>query len=428
MRKAFVGLAVLAMLVSSTSDAFAQTIAWTDQFGSERFDVAWGVLASTTDVYVAGLTGGALPGETSAGGIDGFVRHLDPSGNEIWKVQFGTAKDDFTFQVATDATGLYVMGQTSGTFPGQTKAGGSDAFLKKFGFDGTELWTVQFGTPEDDNPSNLVADATGLYIFGSTWGAFPGETNLGDADLFLTRFDSDGNQDWTQQFGTSRFDVGYANAIGPDGIYVNGWTDGRLPDQRDRGDLDAYVGLFQIDGTLTWLRQFGTSRFDLGLGIVADATGVYVSGGTDGVFKDQRDRAGQDAYVRKFAPTDGSTLWTRQFGTADFDVCNALALVGSDVACVGDTDGAFRDQTSAGKRDVFVKTFDAATGGSGGVLQFGTRGNDVGNWATSATDALYVVGMTTGRLGEAALGQEDAYVMRIDVSAVQPYASTDVVT
>lgn len=420
MRKRVVGLALLSVLAMPASNAIGRSIAWTDQFGSDQYDNALGVIATATDVYVTGITYGTFPGETSAGGVDGYVRHLDASGNEIWQVQFGTSEEDYAYQVAMDASGLYVMGATTGTFPGQTNTGKFDAFLVKFGFDGTELWTRQFGTIEADNPWNVVADGTGIYISGTTWGAFPGETNRGETDAFLTRFDADGDQDWTVQYGSHRWDIGYANAIGPDGIYVNGFTEGRLPGQRERdGAGDAFVGLFQSDGTRTWLRQFGTSKRDVGVGIVADATGVYVSGHTWGVFKGQRDRGDVDAYVRKFAPTDGTTLWTKELATDSSDSCWALALVGSDVACVGITDGAFKGQTSAGKIDVFMKTLDAATGsGSGEVLQFGTRENDIANWATATGGALHVVGRTRGALpGETALGGDDAFVMRIDVSS-----------
>ena len=41
------------------------------------------------------IGGGTLPGQTTAGGIDAFVRKYDPNGTEMWTRQFGTAGDDF---------------------------------------------------------------------------------------------------------------------------------------------------------------------------------------------------------------------------------------------------------------------------------------------------------------------------------------------
>lgn len=415
MRKVMLAVAALVLVVATQGTAFGQTVAWVDQFGTDRFDFTWGVIASASDVHVSGFTEGTLPGQTSAGGVDAFVRHLDASGNEIWEVQFGTAKGDSGFQVAMDPSGLYVVGVTNGTFPGEAKAGRSDVFLAKFNFAGNQLWVVQFGTTEDDFPSNVVADATGVYVVGDTSGTFPGETPRGENDVFLTRFTADGEQDWTTQFGSRGHDVGYANAIGPAGIYVNGFTWGRLPGQRAHGGADAFVGLFGTDGSRSWLRQFGTRRADFGFGITADATDVYVSGETAGAFKGQRDRKGRDGYVRKFAP-DGAALWTRQFGTGADEGCLAAALVGTDVACVGYTYGTLRGQASAGGRDVFVRALDAATGEGTWSLQLGGRGNDDAGWATGVGDTLYIVGGAERAFpGETAFGRGDGFVTRIDV-------------
>ena len=45
------------------------------------------------NVYLAGWTYGALPGQTHAGVRDVFVRKYDGSGTELWTRQFGTADD-----------------------------------------------------------------------------------------------------------------------------------------------------------------------------------------------------------------------------------------------------------------------------------------------------------------------------------------------
>ena len=86
----------------------------------------------TGNVYVAGLTEGALPGQTAAGGADSFVRRYDANGNEAWTRQFGTAAHDVLRDVAVDGTGnVYVAGYTSGALPGQTAAGSDDGFVRK---------------------------------------------------------------------------------------------------------------------------------------------------------------------------------------------------------------------------------------------------------------------------------------------------------
>jgi hypothetical protein len=79
-------------------------------------------------LYVAGYTLGTLPGQTSAGGEDAFARKYDSAGSEQWTRQFGTSSYDCAQSVTGSA---HMAGLTGGTFAGQTSAGGMDAFVAR---------------------------------------------------------------------------------------------------------------------------------------------------------------------------------------------------------------------------------------------------------------------------------------------------------
>src|SRR5262245_12525426 len=88
---AFPGVAAVVAAITMLSGA-AQGVTWVSQFGTSGHDIAWGVARDGTgNVYVAGHTEGALPGQNTAGGIDAFLRKSDATGAEIWTRQFGTA-------------------------------------------------------------------------------------------------------------------------------------------------------------------------------------------------------------------------------------------------------------------------------------------------------------------------------------------------
>ena len=97
MRRALLGSLVVVLLAAAVPASATTTIAWTHQFGSSEYDVAWGIAVSGTDAYVAGWTLGALPGQTNAGGADAFLRRLDgdDAGDRVLRgkvdrgVQFG---------------------------------------------------------------------------------------------------------------------------------------------------------------------------------------------------------------------------------------------------------------------------------------------------------------------------------------------------
>src|ERR1041384_248147 len=66
---------------------------------------------------------------------------LTPSsaGDILWLDQFGGPAPTAESASATDAAGnVYVAGTTSGALPGQTSAGGVDAYVRKYDADGVE--------------------------------------------------------------------------------------------------------------------------------------------------------------------------------------------------------------------------------------------------------------------------------------------------
>ena len=92
-RKLLVKFRLLALILpalfvfSLTPTVWAEAtgeIEWVRQFGGvgPAFDSAAAVAAEGS-VYVAGRTSGTLPGQTSAGVTDAFVRKYDADGNEV---------------------------------------------------------------------------------------------------------------------------------------------------------------------------------------------------------------------------------------------------------------------------------------------------------------------------------------------------------
>jgi autotransporter-associated beta strand protein len=387
---------------------------WTRQFGSDADDSAYGVAADASGVYVAGLTGGNLPGQASAGAKDAFVRKFDAAGNELWTRQFGTGPGDEATGVAVHASGVYVIGYTFGSLPGQASAGDTDAFVRKYDFAGNELWTRQFGTDGIDVALGVAADASGVYVAGYTEGTLPGQTGAGGIDAFVRKYDFSGNVLWTRQFGSAGADSAHGVAADASGVYVVGGTGGALPGQASAGGLDAFVRKYDADGNESWTRQFGTPDLDEALGVAADASGVYLAGDTDGTLPGQVNAGGRDAFVRKYDGS-GNELWTRQFGTETNDRVSGVSTAAARVYLVGDTGGTLPGQASAGGGDAFVRTYDA-DGNELWTQQFGTDSNDEAFGAAGDASGVYVAGATNGALpGQTLAGSVDPFVRKYDV-------------
>jgi hypothetical protein len=81
-----------------------------------------------------------------------------------------------------------VSGVVGGALPAQTNLGDADAFVRKYDRHGDEVWTLQFGTPFSDSAMGISAAESGeLYFAGVTNGTLPGETAAGDFDAFVVK-------------------------------------------------------------------------------------------------------------------------------------------------------------------------------------------------------------------------------------------------
>jgi uncharacterized protein (UPF0548 family) len=385
---------------------------WARQFGSQVDDIAMGVSANGSGAYVAGYTSGALPGQSNAGGIDAFVAKFDASGTLLWSRQFGSADSDHALAVSSDATGVYVAGFTDGALPGQTSAGGIDAFLVKYDADGNLLWTRQFGTSATDHGYGVSADGSGVYVTGSTDDTLPGQSSVGGTDAFVARYDAAGNLVWARQFGSTSAEVGWGASADGSGVYISGGTAGALPGQSPgAGDQDAFVARYDAAGNLLWARQFGSLGFAQSFGVSGDGSGVYVSGYTIGSLPGQTDAGGSDAFVVKY-DADGNLLWIRQFGTPVRDYATGVSANGSGAYVAGYTEGTLPGQTNAGLFDAFVVSYDA-DGNPLWIHQFGSTNEDPGRGVSADRSGVYVAGGTNGNLpGQGSNGGNDAFVAK----------------
>jgi len=234
-----------------TSDG-AQTL-WSRQFGTPAYELGLAVVTVEPGlVFVAGVTAGALPdGGGSAGGIDGFVRGYNTDdGSVAWTRQFGTSADDQVWGLGTDGfAAVYVVGDTSGTLPGEVNVGGVDAYAQKYSRKGDLLWTRQFGTAGVDQ-AFAVTFKSGVFVVGITDGAFPGYSSAGGFDGFVRKYKADGGEQWTYQFGSAEYDEATAVAPGRSGrVFVGGSTLGTLPGQVSSGGFDAFVLLGSPKGS-----------------------------------------------------------------------------------------------------------------------------------------------------------------------------------
>jgi uncharacterized protein (TIGR03437 family) len=232
-----------------------------DQYTSTR-----GLAVDASGVYVS-----ATNGTSVFQGAEGWLRKLSPAGDEIWS---RTLKGSSPGALTVDVTSLYVTGVND-----------EGGFVSRYTPEGDELWRHQFDKSVDPGmeiyvPLAVVTDATGIYVGGEIGIRFA-EGVEPRSDGFLLKLDAGGNELWTHRFGGSggRID---AIALDASGVYGGGTTLSALPGQCRAGSRDAFVRKYDPEGNELWTRQFGTVFTESVAGTGVDSTGVYISGGAYG--------------------------------------------------------------------------------------------------------------------------------------------------
>lgn len=272
-------------------------VLWTREFGSTGDDRALAVATNATGIYVAGTTDGRL-GRTRWGGTDGFLRKFNFSGATLWTQQVGTTLTDEVDAVSADGLGVYVAGTSDGPF-GQASAGGFDAFVRAFRPNGGKWWVSEFGTSGTDGVRGISARSGAIYVAGSTDGTLGDQVTQGGVDAFVARLDHRGNPVWTRQFGSPGTDDATGISVTSVGIFVAGSTDSALPDETQIGETDALLAKYNPRGVQLWATQLGTTDFDAASAVTASPEAVFIAGETHGTFSGQVNAGDRDAFVIK---------------------------------------------------------------------------------------------------------------------------------
>lgn len=220
---------------------------------------------------------------------------------------------DYTVDVAVDGqSNAYVTGGTNSTvianFPSPNavqpaNAGGYDAFVIKYGADGSRTFSTFLGGTGDEAARSIAVDHTGAaYLTGWTSStAFPTtagalQTDQGGTDAFVTKLSGTGEAlIYSTYLGGGGVDIGNGIAVSSGGqAYITGTTTSNAPEfptvnfsQANRNNArDMFATKLRPNGLGYEYSTFvgGTSGFagdDRGMSIVVDDRGqAYIAGMT----------------------------------------------------------------------------------------------------------------------------------------------------
>jgi hypothetical protein len=338
----------------------AGSLLWVRQYGTPDWDIPSSVAPDGVGgCFFSFTTNGKLAGPNPDGKKEVVLGRLDGAGTLLWMKQYDTFADAYLPCLAADgAGGVFAAGNALGAFGGPA-LGDTDLWMAHFDSNGTPLWLKQFGTSAEDWIGNLVSDGQGgTFLLAETKGTLWG-VSMGMRDVVLARFDGSGNALWAVQDGSASNDyAGGLVADGPAAVFVTGQTEGAFTGSHV-GEKDVFVARYDGSGVREWARQFGSSLDELAFGIVRDGLGGVVAvGSTDG------DLGGapvglSDAWVAQLRG-DGTLAWMNHAGTPQNEILYAVceSSPGSFVAA-GSTSGSLFGNPYNGIDKAFVAKFEA---------------------------------------------------------------------
>lgn len=398
-------------------------ISWSRLVGGADYDVGYSVAVGADGaVYVSGSTNGRIfDGLVGSGSWDAFITRYNPDGSKAWTNLLASAGASATYghAVTANADGtIYIAGMTNSlTLDGQTNLGSMDGFISRLNSDGVTLWTRLVGSTKDDYVSSVTTSADGsVYVAGCM------TNNIGMADGFISRYNSDGSQVWTKLTGGFGADRVTGVITCPDGgIYVAGQT---YTYSNGSYIAEGFISRYNDDGDLAWTQLIAGSGNEFATSVSTGADGaVYLVGITYSVSLDgQINNSGNEVGFITRYNSDGSKAWTRLLGgSGEFRITEIRQIdVGPDgeIFVTGITSCPTLDgQLNNGNIGVFVTCY-SPEGNKAWTKMVGGIGEGTGFFSSVTTDAvgaIYVAGTNTSTTwdGQPISGQADGFLIKL---------------
>lgn len=353
--------------------------------------------------YISGGTANfntpSAPGSNElipAGSDDVFLAKFDGSGNFQWAKRAGGTSSDIANGVSASGSAVYVTGYFSSTAnfntPSSsgsneiTSAGGTDIFLAKFDNTGAFQWAVRAGGSSQDIGYGVAEAGIDVYITGyfRNTAGFSSNTSLvtaGDNDIFLAKYTSTGTLVWARRGGGTLSDISQGVAISNSGVCITGSANpspfsqgvinfntpsasGSNEITIPAGNLNIIVAQFDFSGNFQWARRGGGGGLASGSGIASSGSDIFVTGYFRSVANFNNPSASgsnevfslgtlQDMFLAKYSDT-GTFQKAIRGGGAQEDYGWSVAASGSDIYVGGNfrQTANFNNPSASGSNEV----------------------------------------------------------------------------
>ncbi len=316
-------------------------------------------------------------------------------------------------------------------------------------------WAKGIGGSGDDRGNVVRLDASGnIYIAGSfseTVDFDPGVgvsnlTSTGEMDLFVAKYDANGNFLWVQSDGNIYDDLVLDMAVDASGnAHITGY--GEIVS--DGSERAMFVAKLDASGNTSWEHSFYSDNNNVGgYSLAIDATGnVYVGGNFNGNVSfdpDPGSSVGDRTSTGNLSMTDGYILkltsggiydWVQQFAVSNANASvNSIAIdVSGNIYSTGqywnnaidcDPGPGTEYLSNSGNGDIFISKLNSSgdyvwgksIGGGSTETGFSIAVDNLGVYATGYFEGTVDFDPGTGTNNIASAGSRDAFIVRLDLN------------
>lgn len=389
---------------------------------------------------------------------------LAQSPNWLWAKSMGGNYNDIARATTADLNNnVYVAGTFSSSTlylgtANLTNGGTNNVFLAKYDPNGNILWarTAVGNALLQASASAVTTDPSGnAYItgwFGTpsiTFGSFTLFSSNGSEDVFIVKYDPNGNVLWAKNIHGSKNESGHAIHVSGNGVYITGLfasdtinigSTTLIKNTVNVFSTDAFIAKYDLNGNPLWAKSIKGDKYDESYAIRTDINNnVFVAGhfnspllsfGTFTLTNSESSSSLYNVFIAKY-DMSGNFLWAKNSnGTSDR--VTAIATDASGNACItgyfsGDTIsfGNFNLINNSGTNDLFIVKYSGLgtvlwakkAGGIKSDISLGITSDASGNFLVTgpfASDTAYFETMTL--LNDTSWITSDIFVAKYNAS------------
>ncbi|MEI6851843.1 MAG: T9SS type A sorting domain-containing protein [Bacteroidota bacterium] len=267
-------------------------VQWTKTYGGVGDEQPY-AMKKTNDgnIIIAGRTSSYGTGST-----DCYLLKINQSGDTLWTKTYGGINEDGAYDVIQTTDDGYLLLGYSLTFTSVF----SSVYAIKTNSLGDTMWTKTYEKKNSNGGTSAIQLVDGGYIFCGTTQSSGAPTS----DCYLIRTNPMGDTLWTKVYGGSSYDGVYQVSYASNGIVMTGTTY-----SFGAGSYDIFLSKFDYDGNEIWYKTYGGTNSDYGGSFSSTIDNGFIITG----YTESFGMGGKDVYLIK-TDINGDTLWTKTFG------------------------------------------------------------------------------------------------------------------